>query len=266
MKFCTSYYQNENIRRKVNELRWSMYSFTGAIEYSEGHPDIRIIVEILNLSDSRTPSMDILNNIQQENNQIYYDFYSLDDLIAYADYTQSNHIMYHQPALTWNLVQILLAYNVSDITIGEPLTFSMNDIEKNIRSLGVNVRVRPYIARNSYQMKLQNDNGAHHFWILPQHLYLYENYIDVIDLIDDNIAREEGLVNAYTSTLPYNAYLSTLIQGLNTEVGAQFIDETFVNSRLNCGQYCMKNKNSCHRCDQYIKMYDVINLLKKNSN
>ena len=115
-------------------------------------------------------------------------------------------------------------------------------------------------------MKLQNDNGAHHFWILPQHLYLYENYIDVIDLIDDNIVRETGLINAYTSTLPYNAHLSTLIQGLNSDIGAGFIDETFVNSRLNCGQYCMKNKNSCHRCDQYIKMYDVINLLKKNSN
>lgn len=266
MKFCTSYYQNEDMRKKVDELRWSAYSLSNALEYSERHPDTRIIIEILNLADERTPSTDMLQKIQQENQQIYYDFYSLDDLITYADYTQSNHIMYHQPALTWNLVQILLACNVSDITIGEPLTFNMNDVEKNIRSLGVKVRVRPYIARNNYQMKLQNDNGAHHFWILPQHLYLYENYIDVIDLIDDNTVREIGLINAYTSTLPYNAHLSTLIQGLNSDIGAGFIDETFVNSRLNCGQYCMKNKNSCHRCDQYIKMYDVINLLKKNSN
>ena len=164
------------------------------------------------------------------------------------------------------MVQILLYYHVSDITIGEPLIFNVNELQKNIHSQGVTIRIRPDKARTGIETTLVEESGINHFWLLPQHISLYENYVDVIDLIDNSVTRESELVNIYTRNQPYSAMIDTLILGLNCPIGADFFDDKFEVRRLTCGQTCIKNKNNCHFCDQYAKMYDVIAAQRKSSN
>lgn len=268
MKYCTSYYQSSLIRTKVDEVRFSIGSFNSALDYADDHLDKRIIIEVLELHEEHVPSISKLHQLHQEHTNISYDFYNLYDLIEYsrAYERQANYIMYHQPALTWGLVQILLYYNVSDIVIGEPLTFNVTELEKNIHSKNVKLRIRPHLAKTKIARGIETDCGIHHFWVLPQHVKFYEQYIDVLDLLDDNVARETALVNAYTCGEDYEGRLDTLVEGVETEVGAAFIDDKFVQRRLTCGQNCLKNSNYCHFCDQYIKMYDVIAANHKDAN
>ena len=269
MKYCTSYFQSEPIRKKVDELRFSTASFNEALIYAENHQDKRVIVEILDLHQERVPSVEKLHKLHEEQPNVYYDFYNLHDLVEYArwlgDY-EHRYIMYHQPALKWGLIQILMYYKVSDIVIGEPLTFSTKELEKNVHSQGIKLRVRPYFAKPQIARGIEGDSGIHHFWILPQHMHFYESIFDVIDLIDDNVVRESALVNTYTSGNEFSARLDTLIEGVECSIGASFIDDKFVSRRLNCGQNCLKNNNYCHYCDQYVKMYDVIAAERKSSN
>lgn len=268
MQYCTSYYQSEPIRKKVNELRFSSRAINDALGYAERHPDKRVIIELLDLHDDYMPPMEKLHKLHTEQTNVYYDFYNLHDLVEYSRFLKDNenhYIMYHQPVLTWGLVQILLYHKVSDIVISEPLTFNMQELAQNIHPK-VKIRVRPYFAKPEVARGIETDSGIHHFWILPQHIHLYEPYIDVIDLIDDNIVRETALVNTYTSNKEFAARLDTLIEGIESSIGASFIDEKFVQRRLNCGQNCLKNNNYCHFCDQYVKMYDVIAKQQETSN
>ena len=268
MNYCTSYYQSEATRQKIHELRFSTKALNDALGYAERHSDQRVIVEILDLHETHLPNISKLHKIHEEMPNIFYDFYDLSDLVEYAKHFNRtvNYIMYHQPALTWGLVQILLYYNVSDITLGEPLVFDLIEIQKNIKSHGVKIRVRPNFAKPPLAREVGTDKGIHHFWILPQHLHMYENYIDVIDLLDNNIVRETAIVNAYTCGQPYEGRLDTLIEGVECGIGATFIDDKFVQRRLTCGQNCLKNSNYCHHCDQYVKMYEVIAAQRKSSN
>lgn len=267
MKYCTSYYQGEAIRKKVDELRFSVASLNDALGYAERHSEQRIIIEILNLHEANMPSKQKLHKLHQEQTNIYYDFYNLSDLIEYSrEFNREvDYIMYHQPALTWGLIQILLYYRVSDITISEPLVFNMQELQKNVHPYA-RLRIRPYLAKPALARGVETDLGIHHFWVLPQHMHLYDQYVDVIDLLDDTVPRETALVLAYTCSEPYTARLDTLIEGVECGIGASFIDEKFVQRRLTCNQNCLKNRNYCHHCDQYVKMYDVIAKQRKDSN
>ena len=267
MKFCTSYFQPDFIRNQVQEVRFSIMALMPALEYAGRHPDKKVIIEILSLADSKMPSVNKLYDLQQENNNVYYDFYALYDLVSYsrAHDHAPRHIMLHQPVDTWGLIQILMYYHVSDITIDEPLTFDLPNVLKDIKSHDINIRIRPNIAKNRYEKEMETDNGLHHFWVLPQHLNFYEDYIDVIDLIDNNSEREAALVKTYLSG-NYEASLSLLVEGIEKDIGAPFITDKFVTRRLSCGQVCMKSKDYCHHCDQYAKMYEVIAAQRKSSN
>lgn len=268
MKYCTSYYQSEPVRQKIDELRFSSSVMNEALGYAERHSNKRVIVEFIDLHGEHIPQIEKLHKLHVEMPNVYYDFYNLYDLVEYARWLgkyEDRYIMYHQPALTWGLIQILLYYRVSDITLGEPLTFNMNELEKNVHP-HARLRIRPYIAKPEIARGIETDPGIHHFWVLPQHMHLYEPYIDVLDLLDDNIVREAALVNTYTSNKEFSARLDTLIEGVECEIGASFIDDKFVQRRLTCGQSCLKNSNYCHFCDQYVKMYDVIAAQRKSSN
>lgn len=267
MKICTSYYQSEHIRNQVDEIRFSITALTPALDYAERHPDKKIIIEILTLDDSKIPSITKLFTLQQEQENIYYDFYRLSDLVWYSkeNSRQPKHIMLHQFATTWGLIQILMYYNVSDITIDEPLTFDMPAIAENIKSKGISIRLRPHVAKNSYEREMENDSGLTHFWVLPQHIHLYEDYADVIDIIDNNSEREAALVNLYLKG-EYHASLSFLIEGVEKDIGASFFDEKFAVRRLSCHQTCMKNKNKCRYCDWYAQLYHTVAAQHKSSN
>lgn len=267
MKYCTSYFQSEPVRQKIDELRFSTAAMNDALGYAERHSDKRVIIEFLDLHADHIPTIEKLHKLHQEQPNIYYDFYNLHDLVEYsrAFERQVDYIMYHQPALTWGLVQILLYYKVCDIVISEPLTFNMNELEKNVHPYA-RIRIRPYIAKPEIARGIETDSGIHHFWVLPQHMHFYEPYVDVIDLLDDNIVRETALVSIYTSNKEFSARLDTLIEGVECGIGASFIDDKFVQRRLTCGQSCLKNSNYCHYCDQYVKMYDVIAAQRKSSN
>lgn len=267
MKICTSYFQSEHIRNQVAEIRFSINALTPALEYAGRHADKKIIVEILTLDDDKIPNVNKLFALQQEHQNIYYDFYNLSDLVHYSkeNARQPRHIMHHQLATTWGLIQILMYYNVSDISIDEPLTFDMPAIAENVKSKGIAIRLRPHIAKNRYEKEMENDTGLTHFWVLPQHVHLYEDYADVIDIIDNNSERETALVNFYLKG-ECHASLPLLIEGVEKDIGASFFDEKFAIRRLSCHQTCMKDKNKCRYCDQYVKMYDVIAAQHKSSN
>ena len=258
MKYCTSNYQWEAYRMKVQELRFSIKNLNGALHFleNERHQEHRILLEIPDIHNMGI-TQEKLWTLAKENRQLVLDFFKLEDLIIAAKATDKQcNYMYHYQVTTWALVQILMYYHVSDMLIGEPITFEMDRVQNNIKSVyDINIRVCPHLGR---QISESVDDGVKHFWILPQHMYLYENIIDVCDLIDNNTVREGTLVDIYTKGEPYIMPLNLLITNCDKDIPAGRITEDMIKRRKNCGQKCMVNKNLCHMCSLFIKLAEVV--------
>lgn len=257
MKYCTSNYQWEAYRMKVQEVRFSIKNINGALHFleNEKHSDHRVIIEIPDLHNMGM-SFDKLLPLAKENKQIVLDLYKLEDLITVAK--ASNHgcsYMYHYQVTTWALVQILSYYKVSDMLIGEPLVFEMNKVRDNIKSEGIIIRVCPHLGR---QISEPVDDGSCHFWILPQHMHLYEDVVDVCDLLDNNVTREATIVDIYTKGEPYTLPMNLLITNFDRKVSGGRIPIDLIKGRKNCGQRCMINGMSCHSCDLHMRLAEVV--------
>lgn len=243
MRLCINNYSLAN--DKFQEVRFPFRLMNEAIDYSTAHKDKKIIIEIYNLNQDKMPKVDTLLSLQQQTN-FFYDFFDFSDFINYCKITECRNIMYHYPATTWAMVKICTYYKVKDIMVGEPLVFQCNQLAY-LRQQGFTIRANPHIGMN-YALAETGENGLNHFWVLPQHLYLYNNYIDVFELDITDANKEKSLINLYTND--YNYDLKLLISNYNCpeSIFGANITEDFVKHRLNCGQRCLTPSSSCHYC------------------
>lgn len=263
MKYCTSCNQQENILSKVDEVRFHINSLNLALSYSESHPNKRIIIEIATLHNAKNPTIDKLHKLQQENANLFYDFYDLKDLREYSQLIKQR-FMYHYPVTTWGMVQILKFYGVSDITIGEPLVFDLNNVNKYIKNRGIIVRVCPHqVKTDAFSLDNDNDHGINHFFVVPQHANWYNAYIDVFDIIDDNVIREETLVNLYVSKEEYKLNLDYLILNIGCQLPPNFIDEAWLSRRSICQQKCLKDARECWYCKRVVDLCESLSKIEK---
>lgn len=252
MKLCINNYTLAT--DKIQEVRFPFRLMNEAIDYSNEHQDKRIIIEIFELEDPKMPPIEKLHSLQEDTN-FTYDFHNFNDFIKYAqnttpfeseDGTQWRRIMYHYPATTWAMVKICQYYRTTDIAVTEPLVFQCDQL-KGLRKLGFTIRANPHRGMAA-PLAAIGENGLNHFWVLPQHLHLYEDCIDVFELELDRAVQEKSLIDLYTHD--YNYDLSLLISNYNCAeaVYGSNISEEYVAHRMNCCQRCMLPTNSCHYC------------------
>lgn len=256
MKWCISYRANQEIQQEVDEIRFSDLNHILDIREQSWFAEKRIILEILDINrttlNGQPLTYDMLKTLLIGMDNLYLDFYTLQSLEEFFDTTNNEYntrCMYHNPVDNYNLLNFLLNYNVSDITLMEPLAFDMKNVSHYIRYDNPNcrIRIRPYIGR-TWPAPITDDMC--HFWVLPQHLYLYEDYVDVIDILADDIVREETLYKIYRSK-KYELLLSALIEYFiaDTPINALWIDDALAAHRVNCRQICQSTKPCrCHLC------------------
>lgn len=265
MKYCTSYYQPENIRAKVDEIRFPIQNLTVALTYANNHSDKRIIIEIASLTAPKIPSLDKLSRLQEETPNLTYDFFELQDLAKYNKSTNcGRNYMYHYPAVTWAMIQILMYHKVSDIYIGEPLVFDLNAISKYVKENGIKIRVCPHKVKNEFTKEIESDLGIRHFFVLPQDADAYGDYIDVFELLDRNIVREEALVRTYTAKEPYTHALDYLIENIGVELNCALVDDRWITRRLNCQQRCLKSPKECDFCYRHMRMLEAVKNMRES--
>lgn len=255
MKFCCSYKVRQEILDELDEIRYS--SLTDIFEIREKYAAKRIIYEILNMDEvhinTKPITSEILASILKDMPNLYVDFYSYPDMVRFMEessYEYNNRCMYHYPIDGYNMLNMLLSYGVSDVTITEPLAFDIEKVSNFIRydNPDCKIRIRPYIGREAWAPT--NDDMCH-FWVLPQHLHLYDQYVDAIDILANSVMREETLYEAYKKGM-YGLDMSAFIEHFDVDppIKAIWIDDAIATRRLNCRQICQSTKpNMCHICN-----------------
>lgn len=255
MKICGSYHVDELHRAKCDEVRFTTGTIDAAMDFQVRHPNIAVIIECLSTEESRFTTQKLANVIAE--NDWILDCYELNEYFMYARDYSLKKVMYHYPVNTFNDITLLMTAHPYAISISEPLTFQCNIVRPLISN--TLIRVHPAIGRPStFNYIKDQDNGLKHFWIPPHLIDLYNDYIDVIDVFDQNTARQEALIDTYIDHTD-NYSLQVLCKNSESTVLCSQFGEEEIQKRIVCGQKCMQKPNSCHFCDLTV---DLIKMAK----
>lgn len=258
MKYAGSYRQVEYYDY-FDEIHFSKLS--QALEYYEEKNGTKDgCLEIYDLKtqtfNGEKVNIEFYHKTLEKYPQLRLQFYQFEDLLHYIEkYIHSgDRYSFHLPADSYNLINSLTRYGASDIILDEPFLFDMDRIVNYIRYYNENckIHIRPYLGKPGWMPN--TESIMHHFWVLPQHIYLYEDYIDYVDIFADKIERERRLIEAYCIKHEYTNLLGPLVENCtyqDLKMSAGYVPLTLAERRLNCKQICLTRTPSiCHQCDR----------------
>lgn len=260
MNYCTSYRQVPELKDKAQEIRYSVPHLSLAIDQLNEKLDHIAIIEILDVNVGNLIPEEI-HNLALTYDRMYFDFYSLSDFKMVAKAYPEQRYMYHYPITNWIDLNYLLHFDgLHAITIGEPLIFDLAKVKKLITRSRQNIQLRawPTIGRPSIYQDYPGNSGICHFWVLPQHAHIYDPYIDIMDIIDEDIERESVLCKYYFNTQPWVLRIEDFIKHLDTKIIGNYVLDEWVEKRLNCGQRCFMPSPTCHYCENQNDMYNLV--------
>lgn len=255
MNICASYHSDLTHRLLLNEIRYPIGLLDSALEELEKRPNVIIILEIMDLANMGI-KIQKLEAIIQENPNIVIDCYDLQDFITLRHQSHIEKMMYHYPQDNYAKLWYIMQFNPYAVTISEPLVFDIQHVREAVNNLSADeenptkIRVLPAIGKPSDWVFVDQDDGFNHFWILPHMAHAYEDYIDIFDLYDADPDREQALIDAYHIGR-YDLQIGVLVKNCSSTIPALFIDDEFINHRMNCQQRCLRGSRNCHYCDMF---------------
>jgi len=252
---------------KVDEIRYPFGLMSFAIERATEDLFHKHIIEITNLENIEHFSYESMQSLLEENPNLYYDIYRWQDFIDINENItiDTPRFLYHMPITTYAELHFLLSFpGCYGITIGEPLTFDLKEVYYTVHyddARLITLRCYPAIGRPSQFNYNKNDSGINHFWILPQHVKLFEGYIDILDLVDSDILREKQLVHYYVEEKEFLLGIDLFFKNMDCKMIGNFVTEEWMRKRINCRQTCFLEGFHCRRC---LREQDLYNTAKRH--
>lgn len=152
------------------------------------------------------------------------------------------------PISDWESFQGLKDLGVSDIYIDGAIGFQIAPLARGKQEL--KIRSTPTISPNASLCP----PSANHFFIRPEDVQLYESAIDILDLRQASLEKENGLFSIYQrGTFSFN--IDNLIENVPAGVNNTGLTD-FALKRLDCGQKCKIPGNHCKWCDTQFSFID----------
>lgn len=155
----------------------------------------------------------------------------------------------------WDTLNGYAELGVSDIYVVEDLGFEIKRVAEILHSRGIRVRVYPNVA----QSKWGKTDPFRKFFIRPEDVDIYEDYVDVIEFFGKNDSIET-YYKIYAIDKKWFGKLNEIIIDFDSDVDNRCILPKFAPKRLNCGKKCAKGKH-CEICSAIVELAEV---LKKN--
>lgn len=145
---------------------------------------------------------------------------------------------------------------VSDVFIGRDLGFELDKVTAVIKNQNSPIQVRCYA--NICQTFYSYDNGLKTFFIRPEDVNFYSNYIDIIEFWEPEGLEKKVLYESYFHNHKWAGNLQEIIKGLKVSVNNNFfITGDFAETRYKCARKCYKG-NHCALCDKLLMLSETI--------
>lgn len=147
----------------------------------------------------------------------------------------------------WEIFNGLIAFGVSDIYVVENLCFELDLLSPIAKKAGVSLRTYANVCQSAW--KMEGADTLKTFFIRPEDVDTYENYLDVLEFFGDTPNVEEIMYKAYAKKKKWFGPLEEIIIGLDTHIDNRCIPSLFGVVRKKCGKKCQKNKR-CNICSR----------------
>lgn len=276
MKFAVPYYAKDG-GKWMNTAAEIIIKFEkgnteeSLVDFLKSHDKQRIIVDIMNFDDfinflemplifKRLKSEYNLNNwalrFNVDTSRIDEAEIFLKDLGIIED-EQKIDYFYRRAAETFEQLQRLLCTKVSDVYITNSLCFDIVRVKNVLRSFAAQPRLRIY--PNICQSYWSQIKSIHTFFVRPEDVELYEDYVDVMEIYAETVPQKalaDVYLNIYQDSKSWMGDLKEYLIGCNESIYNPYIFKFFGEKRLNCKKRCIID-GKCRMCfdqDEYIKL------------
>ena len=257
MKYCVQYTRNFRHLKEVDEIIL-FYDGTGnLVEFINDtfNKSQRIILDI---SGIREPG---LNNAVPAINLLKHEGWNVVLRISFnqeidAELDETIPYFFNKFPKNMEEVYIMAAAGASDIYITESLGFNMKALKRIKEQFNVKFRVFPNIAQSSTDLD-KAIPAMQKFWIRPEDTELYEDYIDVFELLGGEDQSRLSVVYEIYKQRQWLGNLNDLILdfGKDPIVNNKGINPRFGLMRLDCNKSCLENR--CHLCLEMATLADL---------
>ena len=158
------------------------------------------------------------------------------------------------PALSWDQLEGFLSLGVSDVFISGELGFDLERVRFITNQNHIQTRCYVNIAQSS---AWNNGSGFKDFFIRPEDIDIYNDYIDVIEFYE-SVDKQNVLYEIYFKDKEWNGKLREIIQGLKSDINNYYIlGSEFGRRRTTCGKKCIKGER-CQLCDKLNELADTL--------
>lgn len=142
----------------------------------------------------------------------------------------------------------LMNLHPTDMYICEELGFSLAHIAPILHEKGIKVRVYPNICQSSFS----KTPSLYTFFIRPEDIDIYANFVDVFELISDE-ERQYTIFKIYKQGKWFGK-INEIIPSYTSELDNRYLLDNFGFFRSKCDKRCMRKLNSCSICAKYINV------------
>lgn len=147
---------------------------------------------------------------------------------------------------SWDALQYAINLGVSDVFITEEMGFDLKRIKKALK--GTDIQIRCYANISQTQYPYEGNDGLKGFFIRPEDVDIYSNYVDVIEFYKSTDI-QKVLYEVYFKDKKWDGPLMEIIKGLKNPVDNYYIlGSDFAKTRVSCKKKCIKTEH-CQMCE-----------------
>lgn len=216
------------------------------IDYIKEHSNQRIILNISNLDEAlQYKEIEKLNAIYVENKlnfSIKLPSYNekIKDLLSSLQVP----FFFDWIVTDWDELLGYIQLGVSDVYIGNNLGFELDKVAEVAHQNNVQIRVFPNVAQSSWK----ETSGLKKFFIRPEDVTFYSDYVDVFEFWGTDLKKQEIFYKIYSKQEWFGS-LNEIIYELNEELDSRYIIPRFAEKRVRCKKECLKG-GKCQICDR----------------
>ena len=242
MKYCLKYTNLCKNLSKVDEIQIQYIEDRGLLKFMEKFAKQRIILAV----GGELPESE-LNKLKAIHKQ--YPEYRF--AVGFKDKATCNYeglvaagidFFIREPCQNWEYLTWLLKIGVSDVNLSGALAFEFPKVKYLLdrQDRKVNARITPNIV----QSILPETDSLVKFYIRPEDMEIYEQYIDILEF--EGLEHQDTFLDIYQRKI-FIGNLNQCIYNFSDKVDNKGLSTLFGERRVSCGQQCLKG-GRCRRC------------------
>lgn len=248
--FCLQYYPSQKYLQEADELK---------IKY---RPADRTLEEFLKTYQNKIIIIDVTNNFEEIDAKLLKELFNkYKNLKVIIDFCNKDHLLRVQqyeipyffinPVTTIDQLYGLISYHPTDMYICEELGFYLDKISAILHKNNIKIRVFPNICQSSFI----ETPSLKTFFIRPEDISIYANFVDVFELLIDK-DKQQILFKIYKQE-KWAGKLKDIIPTFKGDLDSRYLLGNFGAIRAKCGKRCLYKPGTCTICDRFNEVADT---------